>query len=61
MSSLDKFVDSTSQKLCISQHVKFVIGSMLDSRNNGETHLHLIGACVEHIVELRKANIALCR
>ena len=31
------------------------------SRNNGETHLHLTRACVEHNAQLRKTNAALCR
>ena len=31
------------------------------SRNNGETHLHLTRACVEHNAELRKTNAAVCR
>ena len=45
MPSLDKSVDSTNHRR--SKDVKFVIGSTLDSRNNGETHSHLTGACVE--------------
>ena len=28
--------------------------------NNGETHLHLTRACVEHNAELRKTHAALC-
>ena len=31
------------------------------SRNNGETHLHLTRACVQHNAELRKTNAAVCR
>ena len=31
------------------------------SRNNGETHLHLTRAYVEHNAELRKTNAAVCR
>ena len=30
------------------------------SRNNGESLLHLTGACVEHDAELRKTSAALC-
>ena len=54
---------------CVSHDVgKFVVcserlryQSSILPRNNGETHLHLTRARVEHNAELRKTNAALCR
>ena len=42
-------------------HERLRYQSSILPRNNGETHLHLTRACVEHKAELRKTNEALCR
>ena len=41
-------------------HSRLAQTSLKDESNNGETHLHLTRACVEHNAELRKTNAALC-